>query len=117
MDIKVKSGGKKAIASGIFVTINNEDNEISFKYENEEFKFKLSFIRDNSGKQRMDYSPNEEKDKLLMKFYNFNNAIGSGLINPMHIADSNDKKIYIEIIIHSITDNIKQVSYTFYIDN
>ena len=117
MEVKIQSKGKKAIASGTFVTIDSEENELFFKYQKEDFKFKLSFMKDNSGEQKMNYSPNEEKDTLLMKFYNFNNAIGTGLINPINVAESNGKKIYMAMIIHSITDNVKQISYTFYIDN
>ena len=117
MDIKIQSKGKKAITSGTFVTIDSEENELAFKYQGEDFKFKLSFMKDDSGKQRLDYSPNQEKDTLLMKFYNFNNALGTGLVNPIEIAESGGKKIFMHMVIHAINENVKQVSYTFYIDN
>lgn len=117
MEVKIKSKGKKSIASGIFVCIDSEENELSFKYKKEDFKFKISFMKNDSGKQTMDYVTNEKKDTLLMKFYNFNNSIGTGLVNPIKVAESNGKYICMQIIIHSITDDVKQISYTFYIDN
>ena len=117
MDIEIQSKDKKAIASGTFVTIDGEENKLLLRYQKEIFNFKLSFMKDDSKKQHMTYSPNEKKDVLLMKFYNFESSLGTGLVKPIEVAESKGKKIFMQIVIHSINENVKQISYTFYIDN
>ena len=116
MTAKIESSNKEVIFSGSFITFSKGDNTISFDYGGEKFKFILSFSTDDSKKPRFEYAPNDKKDTLLMKFYNFENSLGTGSTAPLEVAENKGSKIYLHLIVYSLNENIKNVSYTFYID-
>jgi len=114
--MQIETSDKIVIDSGSFITLGRENNKLYFEYQGEKFQFELSFLIDISKGIQVDYSPNDTKDTLIMKFYNFEDNMGVTLISPIEIAESKGKKMYANFTIRNLNLNNKQVMYTFYIN-
>ncbi len=114
MSVTIRSQGKKMITTGSFITLEKENNEVAFKHRGHILNFEMSFIQDKNRSQDIDYHPNKEDNKMLLKFYNFDNSLGTGTNTPIKLTDNPSKNIYLQTIIYALDKNIKNVTYTFY---
>ena len=122
MDVNVKSGNKKMIASGLFIS-DSEENEISLKIGKDVLNVTIVFKNDEKEKKsRIKWKTKDKQRGLIMDFINFNDRIGKIIDEPLNIAnlkeDSGEKKqLYIKVQIKSISNKTKEFSYTFYIED
>lgn len=117
MEEIINTGNKRVICSGNFITLDKKENNLSFNYNKEEFKFNFSFVDEqNNTEPIVYYSPDSNKDTLMMTFHNFNNPGGTRL-PILEVAESKGKKIYLQVIIYIHNEDTREINYTFYIDN
>ena len=94
MRVDLTSGGNHIIASG-YTFLFGESNEITISVSEEDGLYicvTMKFFSDDSGEHRI--VKDVLDDRLVLSCYNFGGA-GTGLSRPAHIADANNKKIYL----------------------
>ena len=118
MDINVQSGDKKIVASGVFIT-DDEENHISLNLEKGVLNFVFLFKNDKNEKEsgRVKWYPKNADTGLIVEFINFNDNLGNTSIEPMLLASFNNKELYLKCKIKSFDDKTKIITYTFFIKN
>jgi len=118
MDIDIKSGNKKVVASGLFIS-DCEKSEISFKIGKKKANFTFIFKNDKNQKNpRIKWEPADNGKRLILNFINFNDDLGDSTDEPLHLANyTKKKKLYLKVQIKSISNKTKKVSYTFYLED
>lgn len=94
MQVDLTSGGNRIIASGD-TFLFGESNELTINVNGTNgfnVCVTMKFISDDSGDHRIVKDILE--DRLVLLCYNFGGA-GTGLSHPAHIANANNKKVYL----------------------
>ena len=116
MNVNLSSGGYDIIASDdVFLFDDAEDLTIKVTGEdNFGVCVTIKFLNDASGERRI--SSEIIEDKLVLLCHNFNTR-GTGMTQPMHIADINGKKVFLTIWAYlegSKSPKIRSVKYTLF---
>ena len=119
MDISITSGEYKVLQTGT-VAAFHEDSDMTFHFvDNDNFRFdlKLTFKKDETGKQII--NRNVEGKELELECINFNDG-GTGTSNPIPIATFHGEIIYFRFWSYLDGDypgqnKTRKVEYTFYI--
>ncbi|QQG39665.1 MAG: hypothetical protein HYS81_04830 [Candidatus Aenigmatarchaeota archaeon] len=115
MDVKITTSEKVVIASGAFITFNEKPSVVSMTHEGETLNLELYFIHDDDTKERrVEYKPNEQKTALIVKLFNFSSGLGTSFGKPIEIGTINEKPIYLQLHVKSLSKATKEVTYTFY---
>lgn len=113
MDLKLKVGSKVVIASG--VVVGNPQEPIEFELQNLRLRLEFETDIENAG-QRVS-AVNASTTELTLKYFNFNNPMGTGNKAPIHIGSLGENKLYFNYRIYALNNEVgKVVQYTFYIE-
>lgn len=96
MQIQMRSGNCDIVASNA-VFLFDDSEELTILIDDDDGSrccLKLRFLRDPSGKQRVEPVQSGD-DRLLLKCFNFSARMGSGLAEPALIGESGGKNMYI----------------------
>lgn len=121
MDFEIKAGNKKIIDSGSFIIFGKNLTTIIIKKGSEKFSFDFIFEDVSGEKQQIKIdSKKYEKEnhaQIILKFINFNDAIGSGLTEPLEVGYfDNGDKIFLHLWVQKLGGSDRKVSYTFYLE-
>lgn len=116
MQVHLSSGNYSIIASGeTFLFGPYEDLTIQVNNGNEfQVKIIMKFTEDASGER--DIKTDVENDSLVITCVNFS-SMGTGLKCPAHIADVNEKKVYLMFssgYLGDKEDKARSVKYTVF---
>ena len=112
MDVNIKVGDNKVIASGTFVT-DKAENILSFAYNNEELFF--TFLIKSSENSSLRWYPREDNKGMVIEFFGFQDSLGKTSTEPMLLAKlSNGEDLFLRCVIRDV-GKIKTVDYTFYL--
>lgn len=93
---KIYSNDKEVIVSEHFMTFDDQPSELKFILNNETFILQLKFTPDDKKKDsNIDF--NIAGDKLVVNFTNFNSTLGMGNLDPIAIAESLGKQIFMNV--------------------
>lgn len=115
MDVGLRSGCYNILSSGTALTTNyaadfefNVTMSPSFT-----FNIILEFESNKDDKQRVNQTVSN--NTITLQCINFDNALGTGLTEPVEIATYQDKKVYLNFWVYSLGDkSLRQILYTFY---
>ncbi len=109
--VTVTSGGYEVIASGSFLTADENSAEICIA----DLHFELRFHKTNGPLQMKASSDNSGK-KIILDLDNFGTPLGSGSSKPLEVGVTHSRKLYFSFIVKAYDqDSIKEVTYTFYL--
>ncbi|HLA55128.1 MAG TPA: hypothetical protein VK623_03440 [Flavobacterium sp.] len=114
MEIEVTTGNYEIIGSGTIVANYNTPVEFNFSTLTYVFQFSDDLL---SSSTRIEYEQFKEKKGLTIKFINFNNALGLGSSNPLSIGNINNRKLFLNYRIYTLSENLgKTIHYTFLLE-
>jgi len=114
----IKIGNKNVVATGVFITFNDEPSILEFKIKKELYTFNFHFKNTESEKIQVKLSPISDRE-VQLDFFNFNSALGSSPIKPHHLGKISGKSLYLNALIKKLNDQnqSKVVEYSFYLEN
>lgn len=111
----IRSEKFEVIASGSFITFDNEPTVIEIGDKDEALKIIINF-EDNES-EKLDLKV-ELISNLELKFIltNFKSTIGSGTVKPIPIGTHNEKDLFISFAVYKLNDSTEQrtIHYTFH---
>lgn len=117
MSVTVSSGTYKILESGTVITFD-EQSDLSFDLDlNDSLKFTLTlrFISNEGDEIKMVANVNDQLITITCE--NFDNVLGTGVIQPLQLAIVNDKKLFFRFWVRKLGKSAtKEIAYTFYIE-
>lgn len=114
MDVKISSGNYEVIDSGTVVSNLNE--VIEFKIST--LTFVMEF-RNNPEiiNNRVDKEAFNNNTSLRLIFYNYNNSLGTGNVNPVSLGTINNRRLFINYRVYALSENSgKTFHYSFLLE-
>lgn len=115
MDVRIKSGNTKVIASGTVISYNNNPIEISFGLGGNALKLIFDFKNDKKQNERRIEAKQLGNNELKILLLNFNNLLGTGTAKPILIGTLSGKKISINFKVQDNDKTSKTLHYTIYL--
>lgn len=110
--MKISSGGHDVHASGTVISYKKES--LVFQLA-DDLRIIFKFLDDEVGKPHMNAS-GTDAHSLEITLFNFNNPLGTGIIDPLLIGELNDRELYVCFMVHSIAETpSKTFHYTWYL--
>ena len=111
---KITSGSKEFIASGSLNTFDQTPILLEISDNNKKFlKIQFEFKTDKDiSETRTEVAINE--DTMVFSLTNYDNPLGTGLVEPLQFAKYNSKLLYILFYVYSHSTNIKTIIYSIY---
>ncbi|HDT5888160.1 DUF6864 domain-containing function [Aeromonas dhakensis] len=103
--VKVTTNNLEVIASGV---VHLTTNDVQFQIAN--LKINLCFKSD-SGNGR--YEGRIENGELFLDLFNHNNSLGEGRVDPVPIGEVMGRQLFISWYANTVSDNLRQLSYSF----
>ncbi len=115
--VDITIGTKSVVASGSFITFEDEPSKLSFKISGEVFTFEFCFL-DEGDSSKVETEGIDNKT-LKLKFYNFKSSLGTSNNKPFRLGNINDKPLYLNAVISKYNSNSKnrKINYTFYLED
>lgn len=119
--IEIKSGEYKLLHSGVFITFNQNEIELSLTYKDETITLFLQFYNEhdevNKGKLRTEFEQ-PDAQSLKVKFFNFNELFGMFNTDLLELGTIAEKRLFFFYYITKLKDtDRREISYSFYILN
>ena len=106
---KITSGSKEFIASGSLNTFDQTPILLEISDNNKKFlKIQFEFKTDKDiSETKTEVAINE--DTMVFSLTNYDNPLGTGLVEPLQFAKYNSKLLYILFYVYSHSTNIKTI--------
>ena len=111
--VQIKTGQFQILASGQAIVLANEESSILFGKDPGSLTLSFTFRED--GKEPRMESNQRKAQELFLTFWNFNNSLGLGNVEPLEIGTMTGEKLFFSYRIFSLTDKtMRTIEYTFY---
>lgn len=109
--VKLNFVGKEILCSGSITIINDE---VEFKIA--DLVYILRFLKDEESKDARAENTLVEGNRMTLVFYNFDNLLGLGFVQPWKLGLINNKSLMLNFIIYGWHENCRTMHYTWYLD-
>lgn len=101
--LTVRTGEWDVLASGSYIAPLSGDTSFIIKSEREELTFVFELKTDkNEEEQQQFHIAVENEFKARFKLVNWNNVLGGGLTEPLHIGTFDDRELYVFFVIQKL---------------
>jgi hypothetical protein len=112
-NFSIQAAGKKILQSGMVhsfdesgVTFHFNDLVLALRFQNDELDKSQRIVRKLDGDK-----------SLIMTFFNFNNALGTGTTSPIKLGSILDKALLAHFTVYSINkQSPKLIHFTFFVE-
>jgi len=113
MNIKISTGNYDVIDSGTVINIVNETIEFVIS----DLTYVIEFRNDSEKANNPVEKEVINNRSLRLVFYNYNNSLGTGNLNPVAIGTIKGRRLFISYRVYALSDNSgKAFHYTFLLE-
>ena len=106
--MEIKIDNYNIISTGTVITHDNK----SVVFRINPLEFILEFKTEKDAPAKIDTHSDDKSMKIVLT--NFNNSLGQGLVQPMHVGVINGKELYFQFVVYSLGDSgSKVIHYTW----
>jgi len=111
--ITASSGDYDIIDSGTVISFGGES--VIFRLP-DNLIIRFAFLTDDSNNTHsIQYHQHSETD-LEVRLFNFNNPLGTGNIEPIHIGNINNRPLFLNVRVHFLNASLSRtIHYTWYL--
>ena len=109
--MKITTGGMELLESTSFIAIGLTETVITVG-DQEPLRFLISFVEEANGKVDVNFAAVDNKT-LRITLNNWNNPLGTALVEPVEVGSYQDRRLYVLFLIHKAGNKGQNRAVTF----